>query len=127
MRWLLRQPRAWPLWGKWQKAYTSRLARIEGLRTIDRARLLGHISDADVAESIKALGAIMNHINVIGFSGEILSRAEQTPPVSVKTLDAIHLATAKLWQENNNANLAFITHDKQQAQAATALGLEVLG
>ena len=43
-------------------------------------------------------------------------------PTIVKTLDAIHIATASLIQERLHSQLVFITHDQQQAKAARALG-----
>lgn len=41
----------------------------------------------------------------------------------VGTLEAIHLASALLFQERRNTAMVFATHDTQQARAATALGL----
>ena len=42
----------------------------------------------------------------------------------VKTLDAIHLATALLWEEHAG-EIVFLTHDGQLANAARACGLTV--
>jgi hypothetical protein len=42
----------------------------------------------------------------------------------VKTLDAIHLATALLWAEHAG-EIVFLTHDRQLATAARACGLAV--
>jgi hypothetical protein len=43
----------------------------------------------------------------------------------VGTLDAIHIASALLWVQENEAPLVFLTHDEQQARAAMACGLDV--
>jgi hypothetical protein len=45
----------------------------------------------------------------------------------VKTLDALHLASALLWRERRSPDLIFATHDPQQARAARALGFECVG
>jgi hypothetical protein len=44
--------------------------------------------------------------------------------VAVKTLDAIHLATALLWDEQAG-EIVFLTLDRQLANAARACGLTV--
>ncbi len=48
-------------------------------------------------------------------------------PTVVKTLDAIHLASALLFREGRGEALVFATHDSQQATAAEALGFTCLG
>jgi hypothetical protein len=45
----------------------------------------------------------------------------------VKTLDALHLASALLWRERSGDPLVFATHDPQQARAARALGFDCAG
>jgi len=42
----------------------------------------------------------------------------------VKTLDAVHLASALLFQERAGASVIFATHDARQALAARALGFD---
>ena len=45
----------------------------------------------------------------------------------VKSLDAIHLASALMFQERRGGRLVFATHNSRQATAAKALGFEVIG
>jgi hypothetical protein len=45
----------------------------------------------------------------------------------VKTLDALHLASAMLLRERHGLTLVFATHDPQQARAARGLGFECVG
>jgi hypothetical protein len=45
----------------------------------------------------------------------------------VKTLDALHVATALLLSERRGLDLTFATHDAQQATAARALGFACVG
>jgi hypothetical protein len=47
--------------------------------------------------------------------------------VALGTLDAIHLATAMLWQESRGSSLFMATHDTALALAARASGLRVVG
>lgn len=57
----------------------------------------------------------------------VLTRAAQPLPISLGTLDAIHLVTALLWREATDTDPAFATHDTRLATAARALGLRVIG
>lgn len=50
-----------------------------------------------------------------------------TASTELGTLDAIHLASALLWQEASGIDLAMTTHDKALGVAALAHGLKVLG
>jgi len=56
-----------------------------------------------------------------------LRRAAQPMPIPLGTLDAVHLATALLWQETRDEDLVLATHDRALALAARASGLHVIG
>jgi predicted nucleic acid-binding protein len=59
-------------------------------------------------------------------STEILERAEQiVASHSVRTLDAIHIASAKEFAERLQAHVPFISADHRQIEAAAAVGLIV--
>jgi hypothetical protein len=47
-------------------------------------------------------------------------------PTVVKTLDAIHIASALAIRDRREVDLVFATHDTQQATAARALGFTCL-
>jgi hypothetical protein len=57
----------------------------------------------------------------------ILRRAGDPYPVAIKSLDAIHLATALVWRDRRAPDLVFATHDRQLGRAAAPLGFEVFG
>ena len=57
----------------------------------------------------------------------VLTRASQPLPTPLGTLDAIHLATALLWQEKERKELVMATHDTALGIAARACGLRVAG
>lgn len=62
-------------------------------------------------------------IEFIEISKVIAARAGSIPPAAVRTLDAIHLATALSLQPGLEA---FVTYDDRLAEAARALGLPVV-
>ena len=57
----------------------------------------------------------------------VLGRASQPMPTTLGTLDAIHLATALLWQEQEGTRITMATHDQALALAARAHGMRVIG
>jgi len=53
---------------------------------------------------------------------EVLNRARALDPPTLRTLDAIHLATALLLETDVDA---FVTYDRQQGRAAVLAGFDV--
>lgn len=94
---------------------------------IDRLRLEGALDDDDVADAREQLGRIEGVIAAIPLSRLVLERAALPMATVVKTLDAIHLASAMLCRERRGIEVAFATHDPQQARAARALGFTCIG
>jgi predicted nucleic acid-binding protein len=114
-------------WGEWERAYISDLAGVEARRVIDRLRLDGTLDDAGVVAALDQLTRIEASIGRIGLTRVVLRRASLPMATAVKTLDALHLASALLFQERRGVSLVFATHDSQQATAARALGFECIG
>jgi hypothetical protein len=56
----------------------------------------------------------------------VLNRAEETiEKVKVRTLDALHIASALMFQDLSGMHVSFITADEQQRNAARLVGLPV--
>jgi predicted nucleic acid-binding protein len=127
LRVLLRDGPALSVWGQWQAAYTSELLGVEARRTIDRLRLTAALDDAAVVAAVASLASVERGIQHISVSRPVLRRAAMPMGTVVKTLDAIHLASALLLRERQGIELTFATHDHQQATAAQALGFECIG
>jgi predicted nucleic acid-binding protein len=127
LRVLLRQPRPLAMWARWERAYASELLHVEACRVIDRLRLEGALDDAGVADAREQLGRIEGAIGSVALSRPVLQRAALPMATVVKTLDALHLASALLLRERRGLELSFATHDPQQARAARALGFDCIG
>ena len=127
LRVLLRQPGPLPVWGRWERAFTSEILGLEARRAIDRLRLEGTLDDAGVAWAHDALRRMERTIGKIALTRAVLQRAALPMPTVVKTLDAVHLASALLLSERRRVTLTFATHDEQQATAAIALGFDCVG
>jgi uncharacterized protein len=112
---------------KLQYVVSNEILKIECFRTIDRMRHTLPLSDDEVSEKSALLHQAIQSIKFVKFDDFILERASQPFPITIKTLDAIHLATAILWQNQEKQSITFLTHDVQQAKTAKAMGFEVLG
>lgn len=114
-------------WRKWDFVYSSEILGLEARRVIDRMRLESALDDPGVAEAHQELARIEQFIGQVPLTRVVLHRAALPLPTVVKTLDAIHLTSALIVQEKQGDGLVFATHDLQQANAARALGFDVLG
>ena len=114
-------------WARWEKAYSSVLLRVEVLRTIDRNRLRGAVTDNEVAELIIQAHAIFDVIEFVALSSSVLNRASQSFRTALGTLDALHLSTALQLMEISGVDLTFLTHDGELALAARAANFAVQG
>lgn len=126
LRALLDADDAVPGWGAWDLAFSSELMGVEARRALDRLRLERALDDGALADAHDALAATERAIGLIRLTPVVLRRASLPMPTSVKTLDAIHLASALLFAEQRAGGLVFGTCDRRQATAARALGFDVL-
>ena len=119
------EPRRLSEWGKITRGFSSRLLRVECLRTIDRARLRHGLDASVVAERREAIEDSLRAIDLVPV-GQALARAAEPFPTMLGTLDAIHLSTALLVREID-PNVVLTTHDDELGTAGRAVGLPVIG
>ncbi len=126
LRVVLGEPNALREWRSIDIAVSSELARVEALRTIDRARIQLQLSDDEIAERRQGVLQTLTGFHIAHVDAAVLERAADPFPTLVRTLDAIHLATALLVRIEHES-LVFATHDRQLATAARAVGFKVIG
>jgi len=127
LRQVLGQPGALPEWRELRSAVASSLLRVECLRTLDRLRLNGSLDASQDARRRESLATSLESFDVVEITPAVLDRAAEPLPVPLGTLDAIHLATALLWREEEAPDLALLTHDAALAAAGRLFGFPVLG
>ncbi len=125
LRRLLREPGAFERWSDWEWAVSSELLLVEAHRAINRLRLTRSMVDEEVAQVMAVFRSLTRAFEMVPIRSPVLERAASAFPTVVGTLDAIHLASALLWIQENEEALVFLTHDEQQARAAMACGLDV--
>jgi len=113
-------------WRAVRVGVANALTEVECLRTLDRLRLHGAAAD-EIAVRREAVHRLVERIELVEPTSVVLRRAAQPMPIPLGTLDAVHLATALLWQETRDEDLVLATHDRALALAARASGLHVIG
>ena len=126
LRVILRQDDRLTEWKKVETGVASAIVEVECLRTLDRLRIRG-MDDEDLAAGREAVFRLLDEMEVVEPGRSVLSRAAQTLPVPLGTLNAIHLATATLYKEGQGIDLVMATHDQALGLAARASGLTVIG
>ncbi len=125
LRVALGEPEALRDWSSITDPVSSELTRIECLRTIDRARIQRRLDEPAVSRVRADLLQMIDTFTLIELDGAVKARAAEPFPTLLRTLDAMHLASALLARERIEG-LAFATHDRELGTAARSMGFEVL-
>lgn len=108
------------------KVVCSRLTLVESRRVIRRATLEQRISEVEQGEALAVLAQAAARWAVLEMSVTVAQRAEAAFPVEpVRTLDAIHLASALVVREAV-ADLVVLSTDQRVRENARRLGFAVL-
>ena len=91
---------------------TSALTRLEVTRAVRKSK----------AQPTVGLDAVFGVVTVVEIQQEILRLASVLEPPELRSLDAIHLATALSIADDLDG---FVTYDRQLGRAAAAAGLPV--
>jgi predicted nucleic acid-binding protein len=101
---------------------TSALTMAESYRAVLRARVAGRLDIEQERVAVRALRTFEMRCGILAVSPEILDRAGRPFPVEpIRTLDAIHLATAGLLGERPQL-VTIVTRDRRVEENAIALG-----
>jgi hypothetical protein len=107
-----------------ERVISSELFEIECRRVIHRCRMEGELDDDGVATAISRLEKIISGISLLRLSDAVKKRAMDAFPVSVKTLDALHLASALLYAEKTpDDKVLLFSLDAGMSRCARILGL----
>jgi hypothetical protein len=93
--------------------FTSEVGAIELLRALARTGLPAAVTQGE---------AVLEALGLASLTPAIRARAGRLEPASLRTLDAIHIATAV---SLSLPEIDFLTYDERQAGAARAQGLRV--
>ncbi len=127
LRIVLREPGALDDLRSYDALVSSELLAVESARTIDRLRLQGSLTSEEATARVRAVNDWLEGIDLVLLRPPVLSRASEPMPVSLGTLDALHLATALIWRDRMGPLPAMATHDTALGLAARAFGFDVRG
>ena len=101
---------------------TSALTLAEGARAIVRARVVGRLTVAQEQAAVRGLRTFERRSFIVDVNGVVLARVGRPFPVEpIRTLDAVHLATAELLDEPPQL-VTIVTRDARVRGNAQALG-----
>ena len=108
-----------------ERVVSSTLTQVECARALSRAVGLGRMGRGEELAALRLMDAAAARWAILEMSGKVIARARGAFPVEpVRTLDALHLATALLFREAI-PDLLVVSLDERVRANAEALGLPV--
>jgi len=108
------------------RVLTSDLTLVECDRVLHRAAVIGELSEAEAARRRALVSEAAEHWVVLAIDGEVVERARRPfPREPIRTLDAIHLATALLGR-SLVTEMQVLTLNRRIRDNADALGFDTL-
>ncbi len=106
---------------------SSALAPVEVLSALSRRRSAGEISQRDFLAIRSRLHKDRDYWELVEVGPIVLSQAEElVQKAGLRTLDALHVASALTFQAASGLTVPFITADVRQRDAAEALALNLI-
>ncbi|MDZ7792194.1 MAG: PIN domain-containing protein [Spirochaetia bacterium] len=106
-----------------ERIISSELLEIESRRVIHRYRIDGEIDDEGFIQANTRLNAVLSGISLLALSSAVKRRAMGAFPVHVKTLDALHLASALVYADTSSGQTVLLfSFDTGMNRCAYALG-----
>lgn len=106
---------------------SSAVAPAEAISALCRRRATGGLGHRDVDAILARMATDRARWELIGLTSLVLGRAETLiRQHELRTLDAVHFASALVFHEETGEQPRFITADAPQRRAAEQLGLEVV-
>ncbi len=108
------------------RVVSSEFLEIECRRIIHRYRIEGYLGDEGFITAVERLEGILSAVSLLAFSPKVKKLAMGSFPVSVKTLDAVHLASALVFSAARpEEELLMFSFDTGMNRCAQALGFGV--
>jgi predicted nucleic acid-binding protein len=106
---------------------SSAIAPVETLSALYRRRQTGDLAERHFTAILSRLRADRPYWELVEVSPPVLLLAEELiATTALRTLDAVHVASALTFLGSSGFRIPFITADERQRQAAGELALEVI-
>ena len=110
-----------------RRQVTSLLTELECLRAVESGSLARQLDGDEARGPPPHRLAQLRRMRRLSGLALVLQRAGESYPLPVKSLDAIHLASALIVREREARDLVFATHDRQLGRLAAAMDFPVIG
>ena len=105
----------------------SAILTSECFSAFSRRRQGKEIDDKTFDRLVNRVKKDLPYIEIVRLTDDVLRRTEELLLQStVRTLDAVHVASALLFQESTGIDLTFVTSDKKQAEFTNDKGLNTV-
>lgn len=105
----------------------SAILTSECFSAFSRRRQGKEIDDKTFDRLVNRVKKGLPYIEIVRLTDEVLMRTEEILLHStVRTFDAVHIASALLFQESTGIDLTFVTSDKRQAEFTHKKGLKTV-
>jgi len=102
---------------------SSELMEIECRRVLHRCRMQGELDDRGLVLATERLEKLLSGISLLELTTPIKKRAMEAFPLILKTLDALHLATALFFADKRpTEKILVFSHDESMNRCAKVLG-----
>ena len=95
-----------------QEMVTSQISRVELVRAVARSQ----------PDSVEAALDLLGELTLVAVNRVIASRAAWVPPPALRSLDALHVASASVMRDSLDA---FVTYDHRMIDAGRIAGLRI--
>lgn len=103
--------------------FTSALTEVEMRRAVLRLLGGGKLSSGEAAAALGDVLKLLAHADVLPLGQAVLARAGDVFPGNLRSLDALHVATAVLVQHAGAEQVVMFSRDNRVRQNAAALGM----
>lgn len=105
---------------------SSAIVSLEALSAFSRRKAAGELSERGFEAILSRMRLDRDHWELVEPSAAVLNRSEEMiDKAKVRTLDALHIASALVFQDLSGLRVPFVTADERQRDGAQLVGLQV--
>ncbi|MBN2108578.1 MAG: type II toxin-antitoxin system VapC family toxin [Deltaproteobacteria bacterium] len=109
------------------RVLSSAIVSVECFSALSRKKHAGELKTREFETLINKIRESLAHIEIIRLTDDVLAKAEQILAGSpIRSLDALHIASALIFQEAMRISLPFVTSDRRQLKTANEQGFKTV-
>ena len=109
------------------RVLSSAILLTESFSALFRKKEIGEIDASELKRMAKMMKDDVRSVEIINVSDSVLGKSEEIVLTCMaRTLDAIHIASALIFQNMTEIEVTFITSDRKQCEIAQEKGLKAV-